>query len=98
MNATLLHLYPFPERILSTSQGNMKTLLSGSKICGWGNVERFTEFTPDGRVAMHVQFGLPKPDFKFTTASCGIHRFPWIGRPAGHAAISRSTMPRRKSR
>ena len=76
----LVREYPQPQRLLSTSQGNVEILPNGNVFIGWGSVPRFTEFTSDGRVVLDAGFT--------ATMSYRDRRSPWVGRPAEPPAVA----------
>ncbi len=72
--ATMVREYPQPQRLLSTSQGNVQYLPNGHVFIGWGSVPQFSEFTADGRLVLHAEFT--------ASQSYRDRRYAWVGRPA----------------
>ena len=85
MRASLLREYTHPDRIFSSSQGNMQVLPNGNVFIGWGSEPVFSEFGKDGELlfdaALRVEADpqltkrLPKPE------SYRAFRFEWSGKP-----------------
>jgi len=80
MTATLVREYLQPQRLLSTSQGNVQVLPNGNVFIGWGSVPRFSEFTADGRLVLDAGFT--------ASQSYRDRRHPWVGRPAAAPTIA----------
>jgi hypothetical protein len=80
MTATLVREYLQPQRLLSTSQGNLQVLPNGHVFIGWGSVPRFSEFGADGRLVLDAGFT--------ASQSYRDQRFPWVGRPAEPPAVA----------
>jgi outer membrane protein assembly factor BamB len=78
--ATLVREFPQPQRLLSSSQGNVQFLPSGNVFIGWGSVPRFTEFTADGRIVLDAGFT--------ASQSYRDRRYPWVGHPAEAPAVA----------
>jgi hypothetical protein len=55
--------------------GNMQALDNGNVMIGWGSEPYFTEFGPNGEVALDVR--LPKGGMNYRA-----FRLPWHGRPS----------------
>lgn len=83
MTATLrLRLNP-PKRILSASQGSMQALPNGNWLVGWGAQPYYTEYSSNGTVLYHAQFGRSALATKgLAIQSYRAWKFPWVGRPA----------------
>ena len=64
-----------PNRIVSRYMGNMQALDNGNMMIGWGSEPYFTEFGPNGDVALDVR--LPKGGMNYRA-----FRLPWHGRPS----------------
>jgi hypothetical protein len=64
-----------PNRIVSRFMGNMQALDNGNVMIGWGSEPYFTEFGPNGEVALDVR--LPKGGMNYRA-----FRLPWHGRPS----------------
>jgi Arylsulfotransferase (ASST) len=78
--ATMVREYPQPERLLSTSQGNVQFLANGDVFIGWGSVPQFSEFTADGRLVLHAVFT--------ASQSYRDRRHSWVGRPSDAPAVA----------
>ena len=63
-----------PNRIVSRFMGNMQALDNGNVMIGWGSEPYFTEFEPNGNVALDVR--LPKGGMNYRA-----FRLPWHARP-----------------
>src|SRR5215203_5985550 len=74
MGAKLVREYTFPEKLISTSQGNMQILPNSNVLIGWGSQPLTTEFSHDGQPLLEAQF---PPDGESYRA----FRFPWSGHP-----------------
>jgi hypothetical protein len=74
MSATLLHEYTSPEKLLTTSQGNMQLLPNANVFIGWGSEPFLSEFSHDGALLFNAHF---PPDGESYRA----FRFPWSGHP-----------------
>ena len=64
-----------PNRIVSRFMGNMQALDNGNVMIGWGSEPYFTEFGPNGEVALDVH--LPKGGMNYRA-----FRLPWRARPS----------------
>ena len=78
--ATMVREFPQPQRLLSTSQGNVQFLSGGDVFIGWGSVPQFSEFTGDGRLVLHAGFT--------ASQSYRDRKYPWVGRPGGVPAVA----------
>lgn len=85
--ATLLKKYISPERLLSPSQGDVRTLSSGDQFISWRNLALPSEFMPNRTYVLHAQFGAVTDDAHTTTCSYSAHRGNWTGVPGDDPAI-----------
>jgi arylsulfotransferase ASST len=74
MSATLLQEYTSPEKLLTTSQGNVQLLPNANVFIGWGSAPFISEFSYDGKLLFNAHF---PPDCESYRA----FRFPWKGHP-----------------
>jgi hypothetical protein len=74
MGAKLVREYTFPEKLISTSQGNLQALPNSNVLIGWGSQPFITEFSHDGQPLLEAHF---PPDGESYRA----FRFPWSGHP-----------------
>lgn len=78
---TLQRAYTHPRKILATSQGNMQVLPNGNLFVGWGANPNYTEFRPDGSLALDASFPASVQSYRS-------FQFPWVGRPADLPALA----------
>ena len=81
MNAKLVREYTFPEKLISTSQGNMQILPNSDVLIGWGSQPFITEFSHEGELLFEARF---PPDGESYRAFC----FPWSGHPIEDPAVA----------
>src|SRR5215212_3395000 len=81
MGAKLVREYTFPEKLISTSQGNMQILPNSNVLIGWGSQPFITEFSHDGQPLLEAQF---PPYGESYRAFC----FPWSGHPIEDPAVA----------
>ena len=81
MGAKLVREYTFPEKLVSTSQGNMQILPTSDVLIGWGSQPFITEFSHDGQLLLDAHF---PPDGESYRAFC----FPWSGHPIEEPAVA----------
>ena len=81
MGAKLVREYTFPEKLISTSQGNMQSLPNSNVLIGWGSQPFITEFSHDGQPLLEAHF---PPDGESYRA----FRFPWSGHPIEDPAVA----------
>lgn len=86
MTATLKHAYTHPADLLAANQGSMQVLPDGRVFVGWGDQPYFSEFMPDGTLALDGQ--LPAPDQSYRTFTAN-----WTGRPDTKPALAARTTP-----
>lgn len=89
MTAKLVHAYPAPPKVESTSQGSFRLLANGDWFAGWGDQPEYTEFAPDGTVVYDVKL----PTANGTVSSYRAIKVPWTGRPTDlpAAAVKRES-------
>jgi hypothetical protein len=81
MRATLVRAYTHPDKLVSTSQGNMQVLPNGNVFVGWGSEPFFSEFSHEGELL--ISAGIPPDDDSYRS-----FRFPWKGCPAEDPAVA----------
>ena len=86
MSATLLREYTSPQKLLTTSQGNMQLLPNANVFIGWGSAPFISEFSYDGKLLFNAQF---PPDVESYRA----FRLPWKGRPTDAPAVVAESGP-----
>jgi hypothetical protein len=84
MTAKVVHEYPAPPKVTSTSQGSLRLLANGDWFAGWGDQPEYTEFAPDGEVLYDVKF----PTANGTITSYRAIKTPWTGHPVGVPAVA----------
>jgi hypothetical protein len=80
MSATLLQEYTSPEKLLTTSQGNVQLLPNANVFIGWGSAPIISEFSYEGKLLFNARF---PPDVESYRA----FRFPWTGHPTDAPAV-----------
>lgn len=92
--AELQAAYHHPQKLKSTSQGNMDVLDTGNVLIEWGHSAAYTEFTPEGRVVCDVHFGASAYYTFGRVVSYRAHKGSWIGRPQTNpnAAVARNSI------
>jgi len=80
MSATLLQEYTSPEKLLTTSQGNVQLLPNGNVFIGWGSAPFISEYSYEGKLLFDARF---PPDVESYRA----FRFPWKGDPTDTPAV-----------
>ena len=81
MKATLVRSYTHPDKLVSTSQGNMQVLPNGNVFIGWGSEPFASEFSHDGELLFDA--GIPPGNDCYRS-----FRFPWKGNPAEAPAVA----------
>jgi hypothetical protein len=81
MSAKLVREYTFPEKLISTSQGNMQILPNSNVLIGWGSQPFITEVSHEGELLFEARF---PPDGESYRAFC----FPWSGHPIEEPAVA----------
>lgn len=79
--ASLVASYDHPDRLLSTSQGNVQLFSDGGVFVGWGSKPFFSEYGPDGTLLLDATFPA-------ATQSYRDYRQPWTARPAEGPAVA----------
>jgi len=83
MVATLRLQLDAPEPLLASSQGSLQALANGNWLIGWGAQPYYTEYSNDGRLLYHAQFGRGPHETKgLSIQSYRAWKHPWVGRPA----------------
>jgi hypothetical protein len=80
MRATLRREYTSPQKLLTTSQGNVQLLPNANVFIGWGSAPFISEFSYDGKLLFDAHF---PPDCESYRA----FRFPWKGHPTDAPAV-----------
>jgi Arylsulfotransferase (ASST) len=80
MSATLLREYTSPEKLLTTSQGNVQLLPNANVLIGWGSAPFISEFSHEGELLFNGRF---PPDVESYRA----FRFPWKGHPTDAPSV-----------
>jgi hypothetical protein len=80
MSATLLREYTSPEKLLTTSQGNVQLLPNTNVFIGWGSAPFISEFSYEGKLLFDARF---PPDVESYRA----FRFPWEGHPTDAPSV-----------
>jgi hypothetical protein len=80
MSATLLREYTSPEKLLTTSQGNVQLLPNANVLIGWGSAPFISEFSREGELLFNARF---PPDVESYRA----FRFPWKGNPTDAPSV-----------
>jgi hypothetical protein len=86
MSATLLQEYTSPEKLLTTSQGNVQLLSNANVFIGWGSAPLISEFSYEGKLLFNAHF---PPDVESYRA----FRFPWKGYPTDAPAVVAESGP-----
>ncbi len=86
MRATLVRGYTPPQKLLSTSQGNVQLLPGGNVFVGWGSAPFVSEFSYDGELLLNGRF---PPDGESYRA----FRFPWSGYPTDKPTVAVEERP-----
>jgi hypothetical protein len=81
MTARLVRAYVHPDRLLSSSQGNMQVLPDGHVLVGWGSEPYVTEFDHAGKVVFDMHFNRGADSYR-------AYRFPWVGHPTDRPALA----------
>ena len=81
MRATLLREYTHPDRLVSTSQGNMQVLPNGNVFIGWGSEPFVSEFSHEGALLFDAHI---PPGYDCYRS----FRFPWKGQPTEAPAVA----------
>jgi Arylsulfotransferase (ASST) len=85
MTATLVHQYPAPGKVESTSQGSFRLQPNGDYFAGWGDQPEFTEFASDGTIVYDAK--LPSSSGASITSYRTL-RYSWAGHPSDLPAVA----------
>jgi len=81
MSATLVREYTHPNKLLSTSQGNVQHLPNGNVCVGWGSAPYFSEFSEGGELLFDARFLGEAQSYR-------AFRFAWSGHPSDDPAVA----------
>ena len=81
MSATLVREFIHPNRLLSTSQGNLQVLPDGNVFVGWGSEPYFSEYSHDGKLLFDALFLGEGQSYR-------AFRLPWSGHPGDDPAVA----------
>ena len=81
MSATLRREYTSPEKLLTTSQGNVQLLPNSNVFVGWGSAPFVSEFSYEGKLLFDARFPSDCESYR-------AYRFPWKGHPADTPAVA----------
>jgi len=86
MSATLLQEYTSPEKLLTTSQGNVQLLPNDNVFIGWGSAPFISEYSYEGELLFNARFPSDVESYR-------AFRFPWEGYPADAPALVAESGP-----
>jgi hypothetical protein len=89
MSATLLREYTSPQKLLTTSQGNLQLLPNANVFIGWGSAPFISEFSYDGKLLFDAHFPQDGESYR-------AFRFPWKGHPTDAPAVVAESGPEDK--
>jgi hypothetical protein len=81
MSATLVREFTHPNRLLSTSQGNVQVLPNANLLVGWGSAPYFSEYSNEGELLFDAQLLGDGQSYR-------AFRFPWSGHPSDNPAAA----------
>jgi hypothetical protein len=81
MSATLMREFTHPNKLLSTSQGNVQVLPNANLFVGWGSAPYFSEFSHEGELLFDARFLGEAQSYR-------AFRFPWRGYPSDNPAVA----------
>src|SRR5215210_1939580 len=81
MNATLVREFTHPNKLISTSQGNVQVLPNANLFVGWGSAPYFSEFSHEGELLFDAQLLGDGQSYR-------AFRFPWSGHPSDKPAVA----------
>jgi len=81
MSATLVREFTHPNRLLSTSQGNVQVLPNANLLVGWGSAPYFSEYSNEGELLFDAQLLGDGQSYR-------AFRFPWSGHPSDNPAVA----------
>jgi hypothetical protein len=85
MTAALVHQYPAPGKVESTSQGSFRLQPNGDYFAGWGDQPEYTEFAADGTIVYDAKLPHSSAGSIFSYRAL---RYPWTGHPTEPPAIA----------
>ena len=80
MTARLVREYTHPDKVRSSTQGNVQVLPDGNVFVGWGSEPVLSEFSHDGRLRFSAAFPTESETYR-------AFRFPWSGQPHEDPAL-----------
>ena len=86
MSATLLREYTSPEKLLTTSQGNVQLLPNANVLIGWGSAPFISEFSHEGELLFNARFPRDVESYR-------AFRFPWKGHPTDAPSVVAESRP-----
>jgi hypothetical protein len=81
MSATLVREFTHPNKLLSTSQGNVQVLPNANLLIGWGSAPFFSEYSHEGELLFDAQLLGDGQSYR-------AFRFPWRGHPTDEPALA----------
>jgi Arylsulfotransferase (ASST) len=81
MSATLVREFTHPNRLLSTSQGNVQVLPNANLLVGWGSAPYFSEYSNEGELLFDAQLLGDGQSYR-------AFRFPWSRHPSDNPAVA----------
>ena len=81
MSATLVREFTHPNKLISTSQGNVQVLPNANLFVGWGSAPYFSEFSHEGELLFDARFLGEAQSYR-------AFRFPWRGDPSDNPAVA----------
>jgi len=81
MSATLVRAFTHPNKLLSTSQGNVQVLPNANLFVGWGSEPFFSEFSHEGELLFDAQLLGDGQSYR-------AFRFPWSGHPSDTPSVA----------
>jgi hypothetical protein len=81
MSATLVREFTHPNKLLSTSQGNVQVLPNANLLVGWGSAPFFSEYSREGELLFDAQLLGDGQSYR-------AFRFPWSGQPGDNPDVA----------
>src|ERR671921_311906 len=81
MSATLVREFIHPNKLLSTSQGNVQVLPNANLLVGWGSAPFFSEYSTEGKLLFDAQLLGDGQSYR-------AFRFPWSGHPSDNPTVA----------
>ena len=81
MSATLVREFVHPNKLLSTSQGNVQVLPNANMMVGWGSAPFFSEYSHEGELLFDAQLLGDGQSYR-------AFRYPWSGQPSDNPAVA----------